>query len=231
MSKKKTSPQQSDTRSARDAAWEAAIDQAATISPSLEEKTTQMRDYYKDHSDGVQTNASPWQKLKHKFFTRKLKFYAIINDADEIVTILAYQKNLVDAFLSLFYQKCASHYILWCEQHDYIKSPKERQLILNAAHTSPIWKTYVDTRADDFASFIRTFTLKKMLYDKESAASLLRMFNHCTPLNTPEEKTIEKLYYEYDEEFKNSFSEDLNTIKDFFDDFQGESGDSKKYSA
>lgn len=220
------------TESTRDPAWEAAIDQAATISPELQNKATQMYDYYKNHSDGSQdVHPSFLKRVKRKFFTRKLKFYAILNDAGEIVTILAHQKNLVDAFLSLFYQKCSSHYILWCEQHDFIKSSKERQLILKAAHTSPLWKTYMDTRAEDFASFVRTFTLKKMIYDTEAAASLLRMFNHCAPLNIPGEKTIERLYYDFDEEVKDSFADDLDVLKNFFGELQGESDDSKKHSA
>jgi len=208
--------------------WEEFIKAFSSVDEELGRTVVQITDQFSQMENAnkkTKTKRFSFKKFKDLFVT-KYKYYVIIAPGDEIISIIHKKENVTKVLMQLAYQKYEHHFLLWCEHHGYFNSKEDLVKIKKILTDNEAWKEYFRLQAEEISNYLSAFTVKKLIYSKESIASVLRMFNHCIPFNTDEESELERLYYDYEEQLSRVMMEDMDG-----DELWKENKKKKKYVA
>ncbi len=114
---------------------------------------------------------------KDPTYAPKVVMWAIIDseDPDTPITFTATRHDAIIALDQYLYLKHYTHFRLWCGIHD-------REVDHGAS-----WRDYAQTVINDESveGADAPYQIVKIDYDPNVIASLLRSYNHCTPLGCP----------------------------------------------
>lgn len=208
MSKKNTTRKTASKQPEKKEGWDEFIKASTEIDEELGHTIAQIADQLSQMEEDNKKKKNKRFSLKNfkDLFITKYKYYAIIAPSEEVITILHKKDNVTKVLLKIAYKKYEPHFLLWCEHHGY---PIAKEELSNIIH-STAWEEYFRLQAEEITTYLSAFTIKELIYSKESVATILRMFNHCIPFDTDEESKSERLYYDYEEQLSRVMREDMD---------------------
>lgn len=208
MSKKNTTRKTASKQPEKKEGWDEFIKASTEIDEELGHTIAQIADQLSQMEEDNKKKKNKRFSLKNfkDLFITKYKYYAIIAPSEEVISILHKKDNVTKVLLKIAYKKYEPHFLLWCEHHGY---PIAKEELSNNIH-STAWEEYFRLQAEEITTYLSAFTIKELIYSKESVATILRMFNHCIPFDTDEESESERLYYDYEEQLSRVMREDMD---------------------
>lgn len=125
--------------------------------------------------------------MSKNLFKKKITLYLIYKDdkCNELLTVVSSKKQINEFIDRMIIVDNWEHYMLWCDLKsiDYKDVSNHKKYIDN----------YIITNPEEVNSKY-SFVIQKVIYTKDLFASILRMFNGCTPIGCSYENTCELTY-------------------------------------